>query len=359
MGMFGNAVAWVRGRFESEQAALDREAGERYDAHPVSDGVRGPSTAGPGLIGAAEIGRARTVEHTDWQDVAGSGEVRHAILRDDAGFYVRLEDDLLGPRNYALGPFPSLDFARDEARRSVEAKAVAVEAGVRAPDLEPVVEAPMHGSRVVVEETPWQALGGDGAASIRHVITCDNKGYYVQREDNDEWSPQPPVGPFRALRDALYEAEMDFEDLRTSFASYEARMREPEVAPWWDIEPHRDLYIPTAHEEAEIGAWKQAERDRADERESSKDRVEAVHTSEWTTTSPAHEERTHIGRSEEGWHYAIEASRDGGDRYEDGLPWSPARPSREEAETALDDAQHARFMRDTASHDRDDEEHGL
>lgn len=255
MGVFGNAVAWVRGRFESEQAALDREAGERYDAHLASDGVRGPSTAGPGLIGAAEIGRARTVEHTDWQDVAGSGEVRHAILRDDAGFYVRLEDDLLGQRNYALGPFPSLDLARDEAQRSVEAKAVAVEVG---------------------------------------------------RADSG-----------------------------------------------------RDPYILTAQERVEIEAWEQAERDRVDEWEPPKDRVETVHTSEWTTTSPAHEERTHIGRSEEGWHYAIEASRDGGDRYEDGLPWSPARPSREEAETALDDAQHARFMRDTASHDRDDEEHGL
>ena len=222
---------------------------------------RGPARAG---LAGAEIGRARVVEHTPWNDIsaggANAGAVRHAILRDENGYHARLEDDLLGPRDYAAGPFASLEAARAETRRSVQDMSAAVAQRARRE-----AEAPGHDSREVVEETPWQSLG-KGAASIRHVITRDEAGHYVQREDDDEWHPVPPVGPFVELRDARAEAEADFEDLQASLRRYEAEIREP--APEADRGDERETYIPTPQERAEIEAAEAAyEKQDQDERE--------------------------------------------------------------------------------------------
>lgn len=313
MGLFDKLTSWARTKFESERAVLDREAAERHDAFLAQ---RDPGRSDPpqiGLVGATEIARARAVAHTPWQGIdAGAGDagqVRHTILHDRGGFYVQLEDELLGPRNYAAGPFPSLDLAHEEADRSVRAMTAAV-----APGLGREAQVPHDLPREVihretVEETLWRAVEAEGevAVNIRHVISRDEAGYWVQREDDEEWHPESPVGPFAELRDARHEANVDFEGLQASWVSHQAEHRTPDPESQWETGR-----APYAYDAG----------------------IETVRSSDWQVTSPGHEVREHIGRSDEGWHYAVEVSRDGGDAYENGLPWSPAM-KREEAEAAL------------------------
>lgn len=308
MGLFDKLTSWARIKFEGERAVLDREAAERHDAFLAQ---RDPGRSDPpqiGLVGAP------------WQGIdAGAGDagqVRHTILHDRGGFYVQLEDELLGPRNYAAGPFPSLDLAREEADRSVRAMTAAV-----APGLEREARVPHDLPREVihretVEETLWQPLraGGETVVNIRHAIDRDEAGYWVRRENDGDWELDPPVGPFAELRDARHEAETDFEDLQ---ASWEARQVQNQAqAP-------------------------------------SHDGIEMVWSSGWSVDSPGFEVREHIGQSDKGWHYAVETSRFGGDDHADGLPWSPAYPSREQAEASLQTATlHLGMDRDDEGHER-------
>lgn len=68
------------------------------------------------------------VAHTGWTEIEFDGELygemRHAILRDGAGFWTRLEDSEVEiaagtDRPIARGPFPSIEAARGAAREEV------------------------------------------------------------------------------------------------------------------------------------------------------------------------------------------------------------------------------------------------
>lgn len=172
--------------------------------------------------------------------------------------------------------------------------------------------------RAVVEQTPWTTIQADDQvyAEMRHVISRDESGFYVQAEDTAREALSDATGPFTTVADARDFAERDVATLQDAWAE---RVR------GWDIEAKQ---------------W-----------EAQEDPVIALAVSEWNTSAPGEEYREHIGQSEAGFHYALEVSRGGADQYEDGLPWSQAFDTREQAEAEMSERTWALVQ--------GDDEHGL
>jgi hypothetical protein len=126
-----------------------------------------------------------------------------------------------------------------------------------------------------------------------------------------------------------------------------------------DIERERCDLSP--EEQTEIESWIEAGYQAEEDEEwgdSFDDQVTVLKTSEWHVYAPGEEYRTHIGRSDEGYRYAVETSHQGGDDHENGLPWSQGHQTRAEAETAMGEAV-SRLYDPEQEHEQGDEEHEL
>jgi hypothetical protein len=90
----------------------------------------------------------------------------------------------------------------------------------------------------------------------------------------------------------------------------------------WDIGVHDEILHPSAGRDL----WEDAPEP---------EHVSTLSESSWRSISMDEEVKEYIGRSEDGYHFAVEYSQGGGDNGDYELPWSGPYQTREEAETAM------------------------
>lgn len=149
-----------------------------------------------------------------------------------------------------------------------------------------------EGAREIVHTSEWRPVGRDGSYwdQIRYDVSKSDDGFWHRTTVQNATDQQDTLwqGPHATLDDAHLEAEIDVNEA---------------VQAW---------------------TWGEPE-----------DPIQTVHSSGWTNIDGLYEVQSHIGKSEEGWHFKTEVSREGGDDIH--ASWSGAYPNRSEAEQAANE----------------------